>query len=63
MPRHDRDCLEQGLMAVGEMPGRRQRSCAVEQKLHTLFHRRGLREQPQSGAEPPSGALGSEARR
>ncbi len=58
--RDDRDRLQQRLMAVGEMPRRRQRPGTGEQKLDALLRRRGLREQPQRRAEPPRGAFGRE---
>ena len=56
--RDHRGRLEQRHVALTEMPCRRQRPCTREQQLNPLLRPRGVREEPESAAEPSRSGLG-----
>ena len=56
--RHERDALQQGGVAVGELAGRDQRPGPGEEELDTRIGRRGIGQEPQRVSKPGRGARG-----
>ena len=55
---HDREALQQGGVAVGELAGRGQRAGAGEEELDALVRQRSLRQEAQRACEPACGSRG-----